>query len=69
MCESQRHYTKREEKSDTRNSYCMIHLYEGLEKAHLQGQRSDGGWEQEERLDYKEGIKELHQVMGIVWIL
>lgn len=47
----------------------MIHLYEGLEKAHLQGQRSDGGWEQEERLDYKEGIKELHQVMGIVWIL
>ena len=39
MCESQKHYTKREEKSDTKTSYCMIHLYEGLEKAHLQGQR------------------------------
>lgn len=26
-------------KSDTKASYCMINLYEGLEKANLQGQR------------------------------
>lgn len=69
MCESQKHYTKWGKKSDTKTSYRKIHLYEGLEKANLQEQRSDGPWEQGARLDYKEGIKELHQVMGIVCTL
>ena len=32
----------------------MIHLYEGLEKAKLLGQRDQmTGWEQGERTDYK----------------
>lgn len=54
MDESQKHYTKWKKKSDTNTSYRMIHLYEGLEKAKLLGQRDQmRGWEQGERTDYK----------------